>query len=38
MYEKSYVSVNVEPRSTSRLISTLYIVPYFIFVIKIYVR
>ena len=38
MYERSLVSVKVEPRSTSRLMSTLYILPYFIFVIKIYVR
>ena len=27
MYERSHVSVKVEPRSTSRLISTLYILP-----------
>ena len=29
MYERSHVSVKVEPRSTSRLISTLYILPLF---------
>ena len=38
MYERSHVSVKVEPRSTSRLRSTLYILPLFIYVIKIYVR
>ena len=29
MYERSHVSVKVAPRSTSRLISTLYILPLF---------
>ena len=29
MNERSHVSVKVEPRSTSRLISTLYILPLF---------
>ena len=29
MYERSQVSVKVAPRSTSRLISTLYILPLF---------
>ena len=29
MYERSHVSVKVEPRSTSRLIWTLYIFPLF---------
>ena len=29
MYVRSHVSVKVEPRSTSRLISTLYILPLF---------
>ena len=29
MYERSHVSIKVEPRSTSRLISTLYILPLF---------
>ena len=29
MYGRSHVSVKVEPRSTSRLISTLYILPLF---------
>ena len=29
MYERSHVGVKVEPRSTSRLISTLYISPLF---------
>ena len=38
MYERSLVSVKEEPRSTSRLISTLYILPPFFYVIKIYVR
>ena len=31
MYERSHVSVKVEPRSTSRLLSTLYILPLFYF-------
>ena len=29
MYDSSHVSVKVEPRSTSRLISTLYLLPLF---------
>ena len=29
MYERSHVSVKVEPSSTSRLVSTLYILPLF---------
>ena len=38
MHERFLVSVKVEPRSASRLISTLYILPPFFYVIKIYVR
>ena len=40
MYETSLLSVKVEPRSTSRLSSALFILPlqYFIYVIKFYVR
>ena len=40
LYEKSHVSVKVEPRSTSRLLSTLYILPlfYLLYLIKIFVR
>ena len=38
MHERSLVSVKVEPRSTSRLNSALFIVPLFYDVIKIYVR
>ena len=29
MYERSHLSVKIEPRLTSRLISTLYILPLF---------
>ena len=38
MHERSLVSVKVEPRSTSRLNSALFILPLFYDVIKIYVR
>ena len=38
MHERWLVSVEVEPRSTSRLSSALVILPLFIYVIKIYVR
>ena len=38
MHERSLVSVKVEPRSTSRLSSALFILPLFIYLNKIYVR
>ena len=38
MHERSLVSLRIEPRSTSRLSSTLFILPLFYYVIKIYAR
>ena len=38
MHERSLVNVKVEPRSTSRLISSLLSCLYFIYVIKVYVQ
>ena len=38
MHERSLVSIKVEPRSTSRLISTIIFRLYFIYVIKMNVR
>ena len=38
MHERSLVGLRIEPRSTSRLSSTLFILPLFYYVIKIYAR